>query len=179
MRLSTTTLANLTLLSGAALAQLTTTTTTPGECTSDYTHPTHTMPTMNHTVPYPAGNGTTIHISNCPSAYSTGGDMMTPTTPAPGAGTTPVACDGSCPDTSAGMMPTDSGMGMPIPSSDAGPSMGADGGYSNAAPSFRRDVWLRGGVVGFLMGMVWVEELRKEVLLVARSVVPQEKAPAQ
>ncbi|KAI7224871.1 hypothetical protein KC330_g9227, partial [Hortaea werneckii] len=123
MRLSTTALANLTLLSGAALAQLTTTT-TPGECTSDCTHPTP-MPTMNATaVPYPAGNGTTIHISNCPSAYSTGGGMMTPTTPAPGAETMPVACDGNCPDTSAGLMPTGSGM----PSSDAGPSTGADGG---------------------------------------------------
>lgn len=86
------------------------------------------MPTMNSTaVPYPAGNGTTVHISNCPSAYSTGpGGMMTPI-PAPGAETTPVPCDGtSCADTSAGMMPTDSGMGMP--SSDAGPSMGMEGG---------------------------------------------------
>ncbi|KAI7153314.1 hypothetical protein KC349_g8443 [Hortaea werneckii] len=155
MRLSTTLLANLTLLSGAALAQLTTTTTT-GECTSDCAaHPTTYMPTMTGTaVPYPAGNGTTIHISNCPSAYSTGGGMMTPTTPAPeGAETTPVSCDGNCPDTSAGVMPTDSGM----PSSDAGPSMGADGGYSNAGGSFKRDVWLGGGVVGVLVGLLsWV-----------------------
>ncbi|KAI7549078.1 hypothetical protein KC331_g4011 [Hortaea werneckii] len=151
MRLSTTLLANLSLLSGAALAQLTTTT-TPGECTSDCTaHPTP-MPTMNHTVPYPAGNGTTIHISNCPSAYSTGDMMPTSAPPAPGAETTPVSCDGTCPDTSAGMMPTDSGM----PSSDAGPSMGTDGGYSNAGVLFTRDVWLGGGAVGILMGMVWV-----------------------
>ncbi|KAI7257644.1 hypothetical protein KC345_g10748, partial [Hortaea werneckii] len=99
MRLSTTILANLTLLSGAALAQITTTTTT-GECTSRCTAIATTMSPMNGTAPtaiaapYPAGNGTTIHISNCPSAYSTGGGMMTPTTSAsPGSETTMMGCD--------------------------------------------------------------------------------------
>lgn len=108
----------------------------------------------NSIVPYPAGNGTTIHISDCPSAYSTGGMMPTPTS---GSETTTVACDGTCPDTSAGMMPTDdSGMGMPSASSDAGPSMGMEGGYSNAGVSFRRHVWWGGVVVGVLVGLSWV-----------------------
>ncbi|KAI7505184.1 hypothetical protein KC347_g8094 [Hortaea werneckii] len=108
------------------------------------------MSPMNGTAPiaaapYPAGNGTTIHISNCPSAYSTGG-MMTPTTPAssPGSETTTVARDGTCPDTSAGMPGASS--------SDAGPSMGMEGGYGNAGVSFKEGVWM-GGVVGVLVGL--------------------------
>ncbi|KAI7338298.1 hypothetical protein KC354_g17506 [Hortaea werneckii] len=156
MRLSTSILANLTLLSGAALAQMTTTTT--GKCTTGCTAQSTPMPTMNNSTtaaPYPAGNGTTIHISNCPSAYYSTGGMMTPTTPASGPETTTVACDGTCPDTSAGM-PTDSGMETPgASSSGAGPSMGMEGGYSNAGGSSRGEIWM-GGVVGVLVGLSWV-----------------------